>query len=226
MWFLWFIYFFDKFEFFKKFHFFLFGSYPAAIFWCSRINTVLRVWKVFSKNSAENVWSNSFTISSLVATFSSLSLTWSQMTKAAYLYHKTQSKYFFPLQTVSSSVHQPSCFWSVLTARVCFFISRYNYVITIMYSDYLKRNMLHKLMLQVWQHMFLIYFFKILFFLKKFVSATKKNFKSIWSFFYCWNKFFEKKMLCNKRKIPGDTQKFFMKLQQFEKCFAILWKSC
>ena len=48
-----------------------------------------------------------------------------------------------------------------------------------MYSDYLKRIMLHKFMLQVRQHVFLIYFFKILF-LKKFVSATKKNFKSIW----------------------------------------------
>ena len=32
-------------------------------------------------------------------------------------------------------------------------------------------------------------------------------------------------MLRNKRKIPGDTQKFFMKLQQLEKFLEISWKS-
>ena len=32
-------------------------------------------------------------------------------------------------------------------------------------------------------------------------------------------------MLRNKRKIPGDTQNFFMKLQQFEKFVAISRKS-
>ena len=148
------------------------------------------------------------------------------MTKAVYLSRKTQSKYFFPHQTVSSSVRQPSCFWSVLIARACFFVSRYNYVITIMYSDKLKRIMSHKFMLQVATCVFYLVFLQILFFLKKIVSATQKNFKSIWNFFLLLKQFFWEKMLRNKRKIPGDTQNFFMKLQQFEKFVAISWKSC
>ena len=124
------------------------------------------------------------------------------MTKATYLSRKTQSKYFFPLQTVSSSVHQPSCFWSVLIACVCFFISRYNYVITIMYSDYLKRIMLHKFMLQVRQHVFLIYFFKILFFLKKFFQIDL-------NFFFVAEINFLRKKCATKEKYLG-TLKIFL----------------
>ena len=148
------------------------------------------------------------------------------MTKAAYSSHKTQSKYFFSSSDSFVFCSSAILCWSVLIARVCFFISRYNYVITIMYSDYLKRNMLHKFMLQVWQYVFLIYFFlKFSFFSKNLFQQQQKISNRFEIFCCCWNKFFEKKMLSNKRKIPRDTQIFFMKLQQFEKSFPISWKS-
>ena len=72
---------------------------------------------------------------------------------------------------------------------------------------------------------FYLLFLQIPFFLKKFVSATKKNFKSIWNFLLLLKQIFWEKILHNKRKIPGDTQNVFMKLQQFEKFVAISWKS-
>ena len=142
------------------------------------------------------------------------------MTKAAYSSHKTQSKYFFSSSGSFFFCSSAILFWSVLIARVCFFISRYNQVITIMCSDYLKRNMLHKFMLQVWQHVFLIYFFKILFFLKKFVSATKKNFKSIWNFFVVAEiNFLRKKCCATKDKYLGTLKFFWWNCNNLKKFF-------
>ena len=81
-------------------------------------------------------------------------------------------------------------------------------------------------MLQVWRHVFFIYFFyKFSFFSKNLFQQHKRISNQFEISFCCSNKFFEKKMLHNKRKILGDTQKFFMKLQQFEKFVAISWKN-
>ena len=78
-----------------------------------------------------------------------------------------------------------------------------------MYSDYLKRIMLHKFMLQVRQHVFLIYFFKILFFLKKFVSATTKKLQIDLNFFFVPEiNFLRKKCCATKEKYLGTLKSF------------------
>ena len=69
-------------------------------------------------------------------------------------------------------------------------------------------------MLQVWLHMFFIYFlYKFSFFSKK-LFQQQKNLKSIWIFFLLLKQIFCNKNMCSKRKIPGDTQNVFMKLKQ------------
>ena len=86
--------------------------------------------------------------------------------------------------------------------------------------------MLHQFILQVWQHVLFIYIFYKFSFFSKNLFQQQKNFQiDLKSFFVAETNFLWKKMLCNKRKIPGDTQNFFMKLQHFEKLVAISWKS-
>ena len=63
-------------------------------------------------------------------------------------------------------------------------------------------------------HVLHLFSLQILFFLKKIISATKKNLKSIWIFFLLLKQIFCNKNMCSKRKIPGDTQNVFMKLKQ------------
>ena len=81
-------------------------------------------------------------------------------------------------------------------------------------------------MLQVWQHILFIYiFYKFSFFSKNLFQQQKKFSNRFEIFFWSWNKFFAKKNVVQQKKIPGDTQNFFMKLQHFEKLVVISWKS-
>ena len=78
-----------------------------------------------------------------------------------------------------------------------------------MYSDYLKRIMLHKFMLQVRQHVFLIYFFKILFFLKKFFQIDL-------NFFFVAQINFLRKKCATKEKYLGTLKIFLWNCNNFK----------